>query len=152
MKKRINRSIIKGVKKKLDKIEKVIYPTLRQVFNRYKNVIKRDNTKEQLFKLGQDAKGDSLGSYADSTKRIKIKKRQPVDRVTLKDTGDFYDSITVTATDTEVIIETSIEYAKYLVKRYGKDILGVQDMLLKDFYEKYIVPELDKKINKIIEK
>lgn len=148
----INRSIIKGVKDRIKDIEKVLYPTLKDVFTRYDNVIKDTNTQEQLFKLGQDAKGDSLGSYAASTKRIKIRKRQPIDRVTLKDTGDFYDSITVTATDKEVIIETSIEYAQFLVKRYGKEILGVQDMFLKDFYDKYIVPELENEITKIIEK
>lgn len=147
-----NRTIIAGVKAKVKDIEKVLYPTLKDVFIRYDNVIKQTNTQEQLFTLGQDAKAQSLGSYAESTKRIKIRKRQPIDRVTLKDTGDFYDSITVTATDKEVIIETSIEYAQFLVKRYGKEILGVQDMFLKDFYDKYIVPELENEINKIIEK
>lgn len=147
-----NRTIIAGVKAKVKDIEKVLYPTLKDVFTKYDNVIKQTNTQEQLFTLGQDAKAQSLGSYAESTKRIKIRKRQPIDRVTLKDTGDFYDSITVTATDKEVIIETTIEYAQFLVKRYGKDILGIQDMFLSDFYDKYIQPELDIEINKIIEK
>lgn len=147
-----NRTIIAGVKAKVKDIEKVLYPTLKDVFTKYDNVIKQTNTQEQLFTLGQDAKAQSLGSYAESTKRIKIRKRQPIDRVTLKDTGDFYDSITVTATDKEVIIETTIEYAQFLVKRYGKEILGVQDMFLKDFYDRYIVPELESEITKIIEK
>jgi len=147
-----NRTVIAGLKSKVSQIEKSIYPTLKDVFTKYDNVIKETNTQEQLFNLGQDAKADSLGSYAESTKRIKIRKRQPIDRVTLKDTGDFYDSITVTSTATEVIIETSIEYAKWLVKRYGKEILGIQDVFLNDFYLKYIVPELDNEITKIIEK
>jgi hypothetical protein len=147
-----NRTVIAGVKSKVSQIEKAIYPTLKDVFTKYDNVIKETNTQEQLFNLGQDAKSDSLGSYAESTKRIKIRKRQPIDRVTLKDTGAFYDSITVIATPNEVIIETSIEYAQWLVKRYGKDILGIQDVFLNDFYLKYIVPELDNEINKIIEK
>ena len=146
-----NRTIIQGVKAKVKQIENILYPTLKDVFTKYDTVIKATNTQDQLFKLGQDANAQSLGSYAESTKRIKIRKRQPIDRVTLKDTGAFYESITVIATDKEVIIETSIEYAQWLVKRYGKEILGIQDVFLSDFYTRYIEPELQSEITKIIE-
>lgn len=152
MKPPTNRTVIQGVKAKIKQIETVLYPTLKDVFTKYDTVIKATNTQEQLFTLGQDSNAQSLGSYAESTKRIKIRKRQPIDRVTLKDTGAFYESITVIATDKEVIIETSIEYAKWLVNRYGKEILGIQDVFLKDFYNRYITPELESEINKIIEK
>jgi hypothetical protein len=47
---------------------------------------------EQLFQSGEDGLGNSLGSYKPSTIKIKIAKGQAIDRVTLKDTGDFYKS------------------------------------------------------------
>jgi len=147
-----NLSVMKGVKKKLKQIENVLFPTLKEVFTKYNSIIKDANTQKQLFDLGQDANTTSLGDYAESTKRIKIRKRQPIDRVTLKDTGAFYENITVKASDTEVIIEASISYAKWLTKKYGKDILGVQNMFLKDFVLKYVFPELETEIHKIIVK
>lgn len=145
-----NRGVIRKVKAAVKDIEDSIFPTLKDVFTRYSDIIKEINTEQQLYDLGQDSKSKSLGKYAESTKRIKIRKIQPIDRVTLKDTGDFYESIRIIAKDDELIIETSIEYAKYLTRKYGADILGIQDMELLDFTKKYIFPELESNINEII--
>ena len=145
-----NRAVIRKIKAAIQDIEDSIYPTLKDVFTKHSDIIKEINTEQQLYAVGQDSKGKSLGSYAESTKRIKIRKRQPIDRVTLKDTGDFYESVRIIAKDDELIIETSIEYAKYLTKKYGADILGIQDMELSDFTKKYIFPELENNINEII--
>jgi hypothetical protein len=146
----INKSILRKVRRTVNKIENAIYPTMQQVFNKYDNVIKEYNTQQQLFDKGQDSKGLSLKPYARSTISIKIRKGQPTDRTTLKDTGAFYNDVNVIAEPDKLIIEASIEYAKYLVSRYGEDILGVQNQNLQDFYDKYIEQQLDKNINKII--
>ena len=57
------------------------------------------NTKDQLFEKGIDATGKSLkeigGDYSPFTKKIKSRKGQPTDRVTLKDTGVFHKSFGV---------------------------------------------------------
>jgi hypothetical protein len=156
----IDKSILRRVRRTVNKIENAIYPTMQQVFNKYDNVIKEYNTQQQLFDKGQDSKGlrlkpyargaTSQKPYASSTISIKIRKGQPTDRITLKDTGAFYNDVNVIAEPDKLIIEASIEYAKYLVARYGEDILGVQNQNLQDFYDKYIEQQLDKNINKII--
>lgn len=47
---------------------------------------------EQLYQTGEDGLGNKLGSYSPVTVKIKLAKGQPTDRITLKDTGDFYKS------------------------------------------------------------
>lgn len=147
----INKNVIRHVKKTVNKIEESLFPTLRQVFTQNADVIKFIQTQEQLFKRGEDSRSISITpKYAQSTLAHKLRKRQPTDRVTLKDTGDFYESINVVATKDSLVIETSIEYAHFLVKRYGKEILGIQRIELSSFYEKYIEKEIEQNVNDII--
>jgi hypothetical protein len=87
------------------------------------------NRIDQLFNLGEDSKGKSLGEYAkstiDGTSKFKGKreKNQPIDRVTLKDTGDFYKSfdIEMFGDDWEITAEDPND----LLGRYGEDVLGL---------------------------
>ena len=147
----INKRVISSVKKTLGNIESSLFPTLKDVFTKRADIIKEIQTDEQLFTKGEDSKGISITpSYANSTISFKIKNNQPFDRVTLKDTGGFYASINVIADNDKLVIETSIEYAKYLTAKYGKEILGIQDMELKEFVKRYIEPELETNICKII--
>ena len=64
-----------------------------------KDLVIRLNTKgaktSQLFELGEDSLGDSLGEYSPFTVEKKKDKNQPFDRITLKDTGEFYNSFVV---------------------------------------------------------
>lgn len=146
----IDRSVMKHVKGTVDKIEKSIFPTLRQVITTHSDKIKAYNTQEQLFDKGINSISVRLAKYAESTRKIKIRKGQPTDRTTLKDTGDFYRSFNVISQGDQFIIEASVEYAKYLVNRYGKEIIGVTDMNLAEFVEKYAQPEVEANITKII--
>lgn len=149
----INKSIIRRVKKTIDEIEKSLYPTLKQVFNNNKSIIESLNTDGQLYNNSINSKGITLQpSYAQSTIDYKRRNNQISVRVTLRDTGDFYESVNVIAEDRQLIIEASVEYAKYLTAKYGKDILGVTNANLEDFYNKYIAKEIDTNINKIIDK
>ena len=51
-------------------------------------------TEKQLFQHGEDGNGEKLPlPYAEKTQMIKRAKGQPIDRITLKDTGDFYASM-----------------------------------------------------------
>ena len=52
-----------------------------------------DVLQDQLFTTGEDGKGLSLGDYSPVTIQIKRAKGQPTDRITLKDTGEFYKSL-----------------------------------------------------------
>lgn len=94
-----------------------------------KNKIIELNTIEQLYNDGIDSEGNSLGLYSDFTIETKIFKNERFDHVTLKDTGDFYNSFSVIVNDGEIIIEAddSSKYDKPLTSVYGKDIIGLTD-------------------------
>jgi hypothetical protein len=87
------------------------------------------NTIEQLYEDGIDSKGKDLGLYSDFTIEIKILKNDRFDHVTLKDTGDFYNSFRVTADRGEITIsaDDSSKYDAPLSSFYGKDIIGLTD-------------------------
>ena len=89
------------------------------------------NTEGQLFELGQDESGALLenigGDYATKTKLYKRQQGQPIDRVTLKDTGEFYRSFRAeVAYNGDIIINANtIKEGEDLQQRWGKGILGL---------------------------
>lgn len=66
------------------------------------------NTESQLYDEGINSEGEKLsdvaGGYSAYTIRQKELKGQPIDRVTLKDTGRFYRSFRVTFIDGDLSI------------------------------------------------
>ena len=78
---------------------------------------------EQLYNYGQDAKGKDLKTYAALGGRVygnytiqqKQLKGQPTDRVTLKDTGKFYDTF-------KVGVQSEYAEIKANFKVHGEDI------------------------------
>ena len=148
-----NFNILANLKKAIVEIEQSVYPTLKDVLNAYSSALKEIQNQDQLYNKGQNSKTISIvPSYAKSTIDYKLKKGQPIDRVTLKDSGKFYDSVVFYANSTSLIIEASAEYTKFLTSKYGIDIFGVQEMEFEKFYDKYIKKELDNKITDIINK
>lgn len=97
-----------------------------------KQMIIEMNTQEQLFQKGVDSKGIPLmdigGSYSFVTKDIKDFLGQPIDRITLKDTGDFYKSWNVKILADTIFIEAdTIKDGDDLRQRWGNDILGLTE-------------------------
>lgn len=97
-----------------------------------KQMIIEMNTHEQLFQKGVDSKGVPLmdigGDYAFVTKDIKDYLGQPIDRITLKDTGDFYKSWRVRVLGDVIFIEAdTIKDGDDLRQRWGNDILGLTE-------------------------
>ena len=90
------------------------------------------NTEEQLFDEGINSLGISLesigGEYSDNTKAIKSEKGQPIDRVTLKDTSDFYNSfgVEVSSKEFEIVADT-VKGNKDLRDRWSDEIIGLTD-------------------------
>ena len=103
---------------------------------------------EQLFQTGEDGKGVQIGMYSPFTIEIKKRKGQPFDRVTLKDTGDFYDSYTITPIPGGFIIDANDEKEdKNLFDIYGDDILlPNQDSLdlIAEYYEEQLIEYIKK--------
>lgn len=93
------------------------------------------NTQYQLYTLGIDSKGNKLGEYSPYTKMLKEAKGQPTDRVTLKDTGEFYDSFRCKYLNNgngEILITANTLKEKDghttdLLVEWGQDILGLDE-------------------------
>ena len=92
------------------------------------------NTWTQFFGWGEDATGQRLsdigGPYTDFTVRMKAGTRpnnSPF-HVDLYDTGDFYESFTVTVLPDGLIIQAdTMKDGQDLRDRWGPDLLGLSD-------------------------
>lgn len=81
--------------------------------------------KVQLFQGLEATDLKIIPSYTKRTKRIKESKGQPTDRVTLKDTGEFYRGIRVDVVG-ELIRITSVDSkTSGLETKYGQEIFGL---------------------------
>lgn len=136
-------SVFDEARAKLEEVRNSVNKLVQETFEEHKSLIIHYNADEQMYKLGQDAKGSIIRpAYRPATIRLKRKKGQPTDRVTLKDTGRFHKTLIVTPKENYVEISSDLEYAKYLFKKYGDDVLGIQEELLKEFVTRYVVPKI----------
>ena len=97
-----------------------------------KDLVIRLNTQgektSQLFELGEDSLGDSLGSYSPFTVEQKKKRGQPTNRITLKDTGEFYSSFNVVPYRGGFTIKANpIKEDSNLYDDFGADIVGLNE-------------------------
>jgi hypothetical protein len=145
-----NDAILNSLEGTVNKLKAVINPSIRESVDKNKNVIKTAQTDEQMF-LGITAGGSSIRPfpYAKSTINYKRRNGQPTDRITLKDSGDFYESIQVEARPVDFVISTQITYSIFLVARYA-DILGLTAENLGLFVQNYTMPIIKKNYNDII--
>lgn len=110
------------------------------------------NTQEQLFNKGIDSEGVRLDvargyGYANVTKQIKAQKGQPTDRITLKDTGEFYQSFRVDVRAGVITIDAQAQKDDTnLFTEWGVDILGLTEESIKrlkplviENYKQYII-------------
>lgn len=102
--------------------------------------IVRLNTIDQLYDKGIDSLGDSLGDYSPFTVRVKVYKGQKTSNITLKDTGEFYDSFDVTVyKDGFTISADAQKEDSNLVEEFGIDILGLTDGSIDKLIREYIL-------------
>lgn len=102
-------------------------------------------TDKQLYDKGINALGVEISSYMPYrplTIEIKSAKGQPTDRVTLKDTGDFYKSVHVKADKTYFEVVASDWKADELLGKYGDDILGLTSAHKQELIWQKIYPAL----------
>jgi hypothetical protein len=88
------------------------------------------NAEEQLFERGINAEGEEIiryAPYSEVTIEIKRAQGQPVDRVTLRDTGDFHSEFFLTRLADGVLIDSADEKTTDLQRQYGQSILGLTD-------------------------
>lgn len=85
------------------------------------------NVNEQLWK-GLNADGEAIRPlYAPSTVARKKRKRQPYNRVTTRDTGEFYESFFVDYDRDKFTIKMRDKKKIWLTRRYGDKLSGLTD-------------------------
>ena len=87
----------------------------------------KDLNRSQLTEGQNIDKSDIEPAYSRVTVSYKKSKSQISDRVTLKDTGDFYKSFTVKANADSFVINATDSKTNKLQKKYGDKILGLSE-------------------------
>lgn len=111
------------------------------------------NAEEQLFEQGINRLGVDIMDYAPYsplTIAIKEEKGQPTNRVTLRDTGDFEASFFLEVGDKQFEIKASDFKTEALIKKYGRQILGLTDENIASLIWQYIYPDLLKKAKTVL--
>lgn len=117
------------------------------------NILIDMNAQDQLYAKGVNRLGvriDEYQPYRPLTIQVKIEKRQPYDRVTLKDTGEFYDSFYVEAAEDRFYIKASDEKTNWLIKKYGAEIFGLTNDSLAEFINDYVKDEAYNRVKEIL--
>lgn len=103
------------------------------------------NSEVQLYEQGVNRLGVKISDYAPYspvTIAIKKMKGQPTDRVTLRDEGDFHASFFIDADDTRFEIKANDEKTEFLIRKYGRQILGLTNEHIAELIHYYIYPDL----------
>lgn len=109
-----------------------------------------DVLKNQLYSEGVEGY-----TYSEVTIEIKKRKNQPTNRVTLFDTGDFYKTFNIIATDKAFIIEADDDkngdnlfdkYDESKVIKFSEDSIKQ----LKEYFDKKILDKINEELFKII--
>lgn len=111
------------------------------------------NAEEQLFEQGINNLGVSIMDYAPYspvTIEIKEAKGQPTNRVTLRDEGDFESSFFLEINERQFEIKAADWKTEELIKKYGRQILGLTDENIRELIWGLIYPDLLAEAKKII--
>jgi len=147
----IDTTILDNLQQTVLTLQQSINLSIQESINSNKDMIRELQTQEQLYQ-GTDSEGiDIKPAYANSTIKIKRRKGQPTDRVTLFDTGAFYDSLEVVAGKSDMIIRTVISYSVYIVAKY-QDVLGLDQESWTKFLDQYTIPIIKNNFDDIITK
>lgn len=121
---------------------------VKQIISNNEAYIVYMNAEEQLYEQGINSLGVKISDYkpyAALTIEIKRIKGQPTNRVTLRDKGDFHSSFYVDAGDSQFEIKAADEKTSDLIRKYGRQILGLTDDNIKELIWEYIYPDLLRK-------
>lgn len=141
---------LKNLTNRLKRFREILDKELVDEMLSHENII-IDMVRDQLFS-GVDGYTASIHPpYASRTIKRKIKKGQPIDRVTLRDTGDFYASLHLSYDDEGFYISSTDQKLSNILKsRYGKPILRLSDENLSELMSNYIRPSLTEKLKDYI--
>lgn len=110
---------------------------------------------DQLYRRGVNGKGKKIMDYMPytaTTVRIKKKKGQPTTRVTLRDTGDFHNSMFVVFDAEGFYVTASDDKTPELIEKYGDEIFRLTDKNLTRIIRSHIRKELVRRLKKAVKK
>lgn len=139
---------IKNLTNRLRKYREILDEELRSEILEHSDIIIDMIVNEQLYEQGINGQGVSIMSYMPytiSTVKIKRKKGQPYNRVTLRDKGDFYNSLHVKFDDYGFYVTSTDEKAPELLAKYGKTIFRLTNENLSILLKNYIKPSLQER-------
>ena len=144
---------INNLIKKVKAMERSINPTIRKTINSNKKAIRTQITERQWY-LGVDADNEVIEPfYTPFTVELKNLAGQLSDRVTLRDTGALYRSITVKAHKETVSFDTNRPYFDKLQDKYDNNrLLGLNEGYINKFAKEEILPNVIDKFKQILSK
>ena len=141
--------------KELKFIEKNLDRFIGESALRNHNILEDAITEDQLHGKGEDGLGRSLGEYSDFTKQFKstiagaLGRDTRIDHITLRDTGDFHESVKVTVNNGVIkIVSKPQKDDVNLLDEFGEEILFVNDENLNEFIRPHLLDDLRKDIRK----
>lgn len=146
--KRYNASL-RNLEYRLRRFKDSLPAMLEDIIRDKEDVIVSAVADDQLFRRGINGKGIKIMSYAPYKPRtieIKKKKGQPTTRVTLRDTGDFHNSMYVVFDSEGFYVTSSDEKTPGLVEKYGEEIFRLTDKNLTRILRSHVRKELVKRI------
>lgn len=108
---------------------------------------------DQLYRRGINGRGEKIMDYAPyepRTIQIKKKKGQPTTRVTLRDTGDFHNSMYVVFDAEGFYVTASDEKTPELIEKYGDEIFRLTDKNFTRIVRSHIRKELVKRLKQAV--
>lgn len=140
-------NIFNRQKKFVDTLEMTLMTQLEKTIKDFDFVLEDYIVNKQLFREGIDGDGNKLEGYKRTTIRLKLRKGDPVDRTTLKDENEFHPSIQIDAFFDRFEVSSDVSHAKYILKRYGRNVLKITSENFKEFMENYFISNLKTNIN-----
>lgn len=140
---------IRNLEFRLRAFKEQIPSMLEEVVRSKEDVIISYIKDDQLYRRGvngEDIKIWSYAPYAPSTIARKKKKGQPTTRVTLKDTGAFYEGMHLVFEPDGFYVTSSNKVTSFLKKRYGEAIFRLTDKNLTKLLQSHIRKEFVKRI------
>lgn len=126
---------------------------LEDIIRDKEDVIVSAIANDQLYRRGINGKDEKIMDYAPyATRTIQNKRRkgQPTTRVTLRDTGEFHESMYVVFDSEGFYITTSDDKAQYLIKKYGEEIFRLTDKNFTRIIRSHVRKELTKRLKQAI--
>ena len=131
---------------KLDNLANSMDIRLRDIVLKNKGSL-LSTLKLRLFQKSLDGNYNFLGTYAPVTKKNKKNKGQISNRVTLRDTGDWYNSMFVDFKSNTILIDASDVKNDILKDIYGDAILDLAEQEVEFFVDTKLDPELQRMID-----